>query len=175
MALTITEALAEIKTIDARITRAQDFVRTYLVRQRKIIDPLDSEGGSVAAIERQRQSLRDLRERRIALRSAIARSNQNMPVTIEGVSRSVADWIVWKREIAPGLRQEYASLAGYLDGIRTQARQKNISVGGDAPDDVIVNVQELALSEERDLLEKILGTLDGQLSLINARTEIEVR
>lgn len=177
--VTITEALAEIKTIGARLGKIQEFIKTYAFRDERARDPLEREGGSVAQIQRQRQAAKDLRERQIQLRSAINRSNQSTMVTVEGTARSVAEWIIWKREIAPGLRAEMNAFVLQLDMARNQARKANVSVvqnqeSARNPGDIVSNLPEIELANERDLLEKILGTLDGQLSLNNARTLIEV-
>ena len=43
--ITITEALAEVKTIEKRVTKKQDFVASHVLRQEMIKDPLAEQGG----------------------------------------------------------------------------------------------------------------------------------
>ena len=50
--LTITEALAEIKTLEKRIQKKQEFVGSFLYRQEQFKDPLAAQGGSPAALPR---------------------------------------------------------------------------------------------------------------------------
>ena len=51
MALTITEALAEIKTLAKRIEKKRQNIGQFLVRQEGVRDPLEREGGSVAFVQ----------------------------------------------------------------------------------------------------------------------------
>lgn len=44
--LTITEALAELKTLDKRILAKQGSIPNYLVRDDRVRDPLAKDGGS---------------------------------------------------------------------------------------------------------------------------------
>ena len=74
--MTITEALAETKTIDKRISKKRTFVTDYLFRQDALRDPLEKEGGSVAAIEATRQAIGDLEKRLVDIRRAIARAHR---------------------------------------------------------------------------------------------------
>lgn len=50
--MTITEGLAEIKTIGKRIEKKRTFVLNYVARQNMFVDVLAKEGGSEAAIWR---------------------------------------------------------------------------------------------------------------------------
>lgn len=55
MAITITEALAEIKTIGKRIDSKKQFVTSHLARQDGVKDPLEKDGGSAELLKRERQ------------------------------------------------------------------------------------------------------------------------
>jgi len=176
--ITITEALAELKTIDKRIEKKREFVLTYLLRQEMFKDPLEKEGGSVSAIRRELQAVGDLEERKVAIRRAVQKANELTTVTIGRFTRSVADWLVWRRDVSPGQSQLLTVLRTRIDGARREAIQRggNLSAGGDGArsGDVIVNVNEQELARDIETLEEILGTLDGQLSLKNATTVIDV-
>src|SRR4051794_20067573 len=118
--ITITEALAELKTIDKRIEKKREFILGYLLRQGMFKDPLEKDGGSVAAIKRELQAVRDLEERRITIRRAIQQANERVTVTVGKQTRSIADWLVWRREVAP-------KQSAFLSGLRSrieQARQE---------------------------------------------------
>lgn len=179
MALTITEALAEIKTIAKRISKKQEFVSGYLYRQDNMRDPLDNQGGAKTAIAAERQGIADLGARVVRIRAEIQKANANTVVTIGGITRSIADWLVWRREVAPGVRTFNGQLRNALAQIRAQAAQKGVPVRGAdqpaaSPADIVVNIDEQALAKEAETVEEVLGTLDGILSLKNATTVIDV-
>lgn len=179
MPLTITESLAEIKLIGKRLEKKREFITQYLGRQDGLKDPLANEGGAPAAIARERQAITDLENRLVAIRSAIQGANATTILTIEGQSRSLADWLVWRREVSTAQVAFVQRLRQQVLGARREASQKGLTVRSsesDAtnPTDIIINVDEAALAKEAEQLEVILGTLDGQLSLKNATTIIDV-
>jgi len=177
MALTITEALAEIKTIGKRIEAKRNFVNGILWRPEALKDPLEKDGGSYQAIRRERQSIVDLETRAVMLRRAIQGANEATLVSINGSSRSIADWLVWRRDISPGTKAHLAAMRQALANMRTQARQQGVNIAATADaaqrNDVIVNVNEQELANEIEQLEDTLGQLDGQLSLKNATVIIQ--
>jgi hypothetical protein len=176
--ITITEALAELKTIDKRIAKKREFVLTYLLRQEMFKDPLEKDGGSVSAIKRETQSINDLEERKIVIRRAVQQANERNTVAVGRQTRSIADWLVWRREVAPVQQQFLANIRARIEQARTEAARKGAGLSGSAetakPNDVIVNVNEQELAREIEGLEDVLGTLDGQLSLKNATLMIDV-
>ena len=172
--ITITEALAEIKTLDSRIAKKREFVYSHLYRQDFMKDPL---GDSKEEIRQTRQSINDLEERKVQIRRAIADENTNIFVTIGGTNRSVAEWLIWRREVSSDYKRFLSELNSRLSTVRQDAMRKGVLfTEGEtqSPQDVVVNVNEQELSEEIESLETVLGTLDGQLSLKNATVEIEV-
>lgn len=178
-ALTITEGLAEIKTIQKRLAKKQEFIKAFLFRQDQMKDPLDKDGGSFQAIKRERQSIADLHTRLISIRTAILKANMETTITVGKQARTIEEWLIWRRDVAPALKQLLGDMHGSLKQMRQQVMQKGLQVvtGGAAatnPTDVVVNVNEQELSEEIEDAETVLGTLDGQLSLKNATVLIEV-
>jgi hypothetical protein len=175
---TITEALAELKTIDKRIEKKREFVLTYLLRQEMFKDPLEKDGGSVSAIKRETQSIHDLEERKITIRRAVQRANEQNSVTVGRQTRTIADWLVWRREVAPIQQTFLANIRTRIEQARQEAARKGAGLSASAeaakPNDVIVNVNEQELAREIEGLEDVLGTLDGQLSLRNATLTIDV-
>jgi len=175
--LTITEALAETKTIDARIVKKREFIASSLYRQEQLKDPFEKQGGAVAVISQERQSIADLSERKIQLRRAIQVANESTQVTIGKTTRSISDWLIWRREVAPGLKDMLASFATGIRTIRAEAQRKGMAIvtTGDLaqkPTDLILHIDEKQLAEQIEDLELVLGQLDGQLSLKNATTVV---
>lgn len=175
--ITITEALAEIKTIDKRLAKKREHVMNHIYRQEMLKDPFQKDGGSVVMIERQMQAVGDLEERKVAIRRAIQVANGKVEITVGGRTRTVADWLVWRREVAPGLQLFLGEINSRLARVRQQAMQKGVAVvagEGQKPEDIIVNVNEGQLAEGIESLETVLGTLDGLLSLKNATVTIDL-
>jgi hypothetical protein len=177
MGITITEALAEIKTIGKRVSAKRDFVNGLLYRQDAVRDPNEKDGGSIAVVARERQGIADLEERVVVLRRAIQRANETTDVTVNGKTRSIADWLVWRRDVAPGCKQHLLHMRQNLLNLRNQLRPQgaNVVAPGEAKqfNDFVVNVNEAELAVEIENLEDILGQLDGQLSLKNATITLE--
>jgi hypothetical protein len=177
--MTITEALAEIKTAQARIVKKRETIRQYTARQDALKDPLVAEeGGSAGFIRRESQAIADLEARIVALRAAIQRTNQTTTITVSDVTKTIADWLTWRREVLPNREGFYTQLRGALAAVRQQAAQKQLAVVGPNQSatqltDVIVNVDEKELADEIERMETIKGGLDGQLSLKNATVQIE--
>lgn len=177
MGITITEALAEIKTIQKRLEKKRAFIDGFLFRQDGIKDPLEKDGGSFQVVARERQAIADLEARIVAIRRGIQSANETTPVIINGVTRSVAEWLVWRRDVAPGAKQFLEHMRTKLGGLRNQAQKSGsavVAAGSQAEKatDYIVNINEQELAAEIERLEDTLGQLDGQLSLKNATVPI---
>jgi hypothetical protein len=181
MAITITEALAEIKTIGKRVEKKRDFVLSYLYRQEGLKDPLEKDGGSVEAIRREIQAINDLENRVVTLRRGIQHANDKTEVTIKDNVMTIADWLTWRRDVAPSVQTFQHTMRQRLAMVRETAKRGGsqvigamASVSTDAkPTDYVINIDEAELARKIESLEELLGVLDGQLSLKNATIMIE--
>lgn len=126
-------------------------------------------------IQRETQAIGDLLDRTIQIRKAIQVANQANVIKVKDTSRSIADWLCWRREVAPGMKQHLEAVQKILNDLRQKAQQKGWTVNAiePKPQDLIVNVNEAALASELETMEEILGLLDGQLSLKNATIVVE--
>ena len=179
MKITITEALAEIKTIGKRLEKKRESVFQYIGRQEGIKDPLEKSGGSEKFIKQETQAIGDLESRIIALRSGIQRTNDVTTVTIGTISRTISEWLIWKRDVLPKSKEFLGKFRQVIQGIKDNAkRQGNMVVAKgetpQAPTDVIINMDEAKLASQIENLEEVIGSLDGQLSLKNATTFVEI-
>ena len=176
--ITITEALAALKVLEKRIMNKQTAITPYLVRQDGLRDPLEKGGGSVQAIARERQALRDLETQKVAIRTAIQQINQVTDIEILGQKRTIAQWLTWRKDVAPGQVKFLTTMRQGILTARTNATRQGAGVveaGKDAkPTDLVINVDEAELAKEHEELDTILATLDGQLSLKNATVLIEI-
>ncbi len=174
--MTITEALAELKTIEKRIENKKTFVKNNLARQEMIKDPLEKEGGQNSAVNSEVQSMMDLLNRRIAIRRAIQLANQQTIVQIKTMQMSVYDWIVWKREVMPVLKQLFNDISNQIAALRRDTTNKGLKIADGtnaSPNDIIININEKWLKENIEYISEVEGTLDGQLSLKNAVVLVE--
>lgn len=177
MSITITEALAEIKTIGKRMEKKREFIFQYIGRQDGLKDPLEKEGGSAALIAKEMQAVGDLETRIVALRRGIQRANDATQVTVAGQTKPISDWLIWKRDVSPKAKEFLTKMRVSINAARDQARKQGVSIVGPGeaaarPTDVILNVDEAALAKAIEAHEGALGDLDGQLSLKNATVMI---
>jgi len=178
--ITITEALAEIKTIGKRLSKRRQFVMDHLVRVDRMKDPHEDKGGSKKVIEQELQGIKDLEGRIVGIRSAINKANQTTELTIGKITRSIADWIIWRREVSAGEKQFLSVMREAINKTRGQriGLQMPIRAAG-SPADIQesgfeINLDEKHLAEDIEAIEEVLGSLDGKLSLLNATTTIQV-
>lgn len=184
--LTITEALAEIKTINKRLEKKRQSIIPYVARDVRIKDPMEKDGGSAKFIVQERQSINDLENRIIRIRTEIQKSNLVALMTVGGVggeARTVSEWLTWRREVAEGQKSLLNGITKGINSLRTEAQKvggrvvghnvANVNIEQSSPPEVAVFVDEVALLKELDRHEQTLGELDGKLSLFNATTIIE--
>lgn len=177
--ITLTEALAELKLIKSKIEKKKAFILNNIGRQEGAKDQLLSSGGTKVVLESEMQSVRDLQERMVRIRSSIATANSNATVEIGGVKRTIADWLVWRRDVAPLIRDMEKAIAGGILHIKQQAQKSGFKIvqnnqAPEMPTDVIIELDEKKLADSSEKTQEILDTLDGKLSLHNATVQVEV-
>jgi len=177
--ITITEGLAEIKTIGKRIAKKEQTVWGCLYRHDVIRDPHAKSGGSAAVVERELQGIKDLEDRIVSIRRAIREANAATEISVCGTTKSIEEWLTWRREVAPGMQHRLANMRARINAVRDKGQKEGFAVlqGGQAASkelDVIVNLDEGDLAKQIEGLEETLGTLDGQLSLKNATVALEL-
>lgn len=168
--MTITEAFAELKTIQARLKKKREFIGAHLIYPDAIKDPLVGDGGTLQVVQREQQAISDLQERLIRIRSAMQAANLATTITVDGKTRSIAEWLAWRKDLQDGERSFLATVRRSIDNVRNNIRAK----GEDPSKAVVVNIDEGDLGTRMESLETIASTLDGQLSLKNATVVIEV-
>jgi hypothetical protein len=178
--LTITEALAELKTLGSRIEKQRGNIMRYLGRDAALRDPLERDGGSVEYIKRQLQSVRDLEERIIKIRTAIQTANNQNNLALGNETRTVGEWLAWRREIAPRQEAFVTNVISVISQARTRAVREGARVvegrptEGSGDREYVFNVSETDVAEEAERLTELLGTLDGKLSLFNATVSLDI-
>ncbi|MGL4557996.1 MAG: hypothetical protein ACRCV5_10865, partial [Afipia sp.] len=143
-------------------------------------DPYEKDGGSEVMMKKEMQSLKDLRLRLIAIRSAIAVANTTIKLKIGEDERSIFDWLTWRREIYPTQIKYFRDLLEQLSRYQKQEHERptvtNIP-GSEKPVlvEYVYSIDRKTLQDHIDAIEEQHGKLDGLLSLKNATTEIEVK
>lgn len=175
--ITITEALAELKTLASRIEKKRNSVNRYFARDGQMKDPLADElpGGTKEFVKRERQAIGDLEERIIRIRVRIQAANVATALEVNGVTRTIGEWLAFRREVAQGRKGFLDVMAGHLNAVRMEAKKAGRAVSTEErPADVVIAVSETELAAEIEAHATLMGTLDGRLSLINATTTIDV-
>lgn len=184
MSMTITEALAEIKTIGKRLEKKKQAVLSNIGRDSRLKDPLDD---SVAFVKQERQAIEDLEKRIVAIRSAIQRSNLATNCTVGDNTFTVQEWLNFRREVASNRQMFLAEINQAVKNIRDKVSREGgrvsfaaaaaVATSGDGdkkPIEILLHLDEKELLSQQEGLEKTLGDLDGKLSLLNATTVVEV-
>lgn len=184
MQITITEALQEIKTIVSRIEKKRKNLGLYIARDARVRDPFEASGGSAKYVKEERQSILDLEIRIIKVRTEIQKSNLTKQLTVGDQTKTVSEWLTWRREISSGQQAFTNQVAVGLKKMREDTQKKGgkvtalanaeVNFDANAPADLIVNLDERDILKEADYLEQTLGALDGKLSLFNATTTIDI-
>src|SRR5437016_12339271 len=178
MSMTITEGLAELKTLDKRIAKKRESIAPFLWRQEGVKDPI-KDVGSVVWIQQERQAINDLEKRKVEIRTKIQMQNLFSTIKIEGIEKTVQEWLNWRKDVAPGQKGFIENMRRVLNETRKNAMSKGLSIRGltETPTDmrdIVINVDEAELAKEAEQMETVLGTLDGRLSLNNATATIDV-
>lgn len=184
----VTQGLAECKTLLARIAAKEKGIQSYLARQAIVIDPHAGEThneltGSAAFVAKELQSVHDMRIRYVDIRSAVHKQNDLtwINLTLPGgtrISKTVTGWLSWRKDLSAGEIQSLKTYRTLCDQARRESTRRDgkvVTQGQGAPseNDIVFHIDETWLAQKLDDLEYILGTLDGELSQVNATTNIE--
>lgn len=175
--ITITEGLAEVKTINARIVKKREAILQHLARDARLKDPYAADGGSGEFVKRERQAISDLEGRIVAIRCAIQAKNLATSVTIGTTTKTLAAWLNWRREVSQKSKEFLGVLSRTIAGIKQEAGKQQMRVTATEtgqPSEIVINLDEPQLARDVEGIEEVLGNLDGKLSLLNATTTIEV-
>lgn len=189
MTETITEALAEIKTIEKRLEKKRQAVANNLARDSRLRDPLASADGMTSEkfIAQERQAIEDLEKRIVHIRTAIQRKNFETPCKVSETTMSIQEWLNFRRDIADKRKLFLMTMTSQVRSLREQAQQKGarvtgvgissqaiVQAGDKPPVELILHLDEKQLLQSTEQHEQIMGELDGKLSLLNATTVIDV-
>lgn len=171
--MTVTEALSKINLTQKKIADKRTAMQSYIVRPEMMRDPLEGDGGSEKFVTETRQAIRDLEQYLVNLRLAVAKANTSTQLTVCGETKIIAEWLVWRRDIAPNYKTELRQIVSAIQNDRSRYGQATRQ-STEAPPQVVVNLSEVELHKEVEQYTTIMEELDGQLSLKNATTFVEI-
>lgn len=176
--ITITEALAEVKLIDKKVAKKKEIVLSNVVRARHAKDPFERDGGSEQYLTREIQAITDLERRKVKLREAISTANLNNSLTIGERTDTIHNWIVWKREIAKSsgefAKQIHVGIKSHMTSSSSKPQVYQDDEGKQKIVEWVYGLDYPIYIAKDQQHQSYLDELDGKLSLLNARIEVEV-
>lgn len=176
--ITITEALSEVNLLKKKIEKKKETVLANLAKAKHMPDPFKDDGGSFIANKANLQSIQDLNHRLIRIRSGISSANLTNSITLGNESRTIADWLTWKREVSQS-ETKFLSDLTQRDRANREHWSKSPQVYKDDTGATHLvefesNIDYASVIKQAETLGDQLEKLDGQLSLKNATITIEV-
>lgn len=166
------EALKELPLIEKKVARNVEKLREYAsaVDNGKVDLKFSTEALQRKEIESLLQSSNDLANRADKLRRAIALTNANTNVTIKGETRTILEWISFRRNT---FQLRLSALQALSDTASTQQMRNT-------PVDPAVGIRVVRFYDEKNKNEKIedlhnlYDAVDSTLEIVNATTDIVV-
>lgn len=176
--LTITEALSEVNLIKKKVGAKQQKVLGALVRPAHTKDLYESDGGSKKMIESEAQAINDLNRRLAKIRSAISDANLSNEITLGEDTRTIHDWLTWKREIVNSqihfTKSVHTTVKNMMDKIAKEPQVYVNEEGKQSLVQAVPNVDMAYWVRQEEILNEKLEQLDGKLSLKNATINISL-
>lgn len=176
--ISITEALAELKLIDNKITKKRNWVLQNLTRPGHLPDPLVDKGGMAAVVSSELQSINDLFLRIVKIRGAIMAANLVTSATVLGKTRTIYEWLVWKKEVARRLvdfnESVYSNTKREIDQVAQKPQAAKTEDNKTVILELIPNSNYMEHATIAADVVEMIDKLDGVLSLINATTLIKI-
>lgn len=175
----ITEAMSEVKLCVKKIQSNRDFVLRNLRREEWRKDPFEKDGTTQEAqVQQALQAIMDLERRIVALKNGINKTNLTQMIELEGRTMSVAEWIIWKREVLPLRKQMLSVFANQIANTAVEGMSPARRFVGQTEQgpqtNWYINVSDKWLLAELQMLETIEQRLDARLSMMNANVEVEL-
>lgn len=175
--ITISEALAELKLTKKKIEQKRQFITTNTLRSAIVKDPFETEGGSLKKLRQERQAINDLSQNYLDIRTAIQNANSTHSLTVENETKTITEWLIWRRELAEDTALWYRHLTKELDDNKRKMLNtgKSLTSSQDSSNinEVIINFPESEIFDEYQKLVTINERLDGKLSAFNATTVVK--
>ncbi len=178
---TISEAMAELKLINAKVEKKIDFIKSNCVSYNHAEDPYKKEGGRQELIKQEEQAVNDLLKRYELIREKIMKANLDTDITINDTTKSIYSWLVWRKDVKENQERLYKTYE-IAENKNSELEARPQSYKKEEKDGTVINefiklTFNIKLDKYRKELENISDAfekLDGILSLKNATIFIEV-
>lgn len=167
----ITEGLAEIKTLIKRIEKNREFIARNFVTTSNVVDPYAESGGLQKKVSETIQATTDLMKRIVKIRSAINTANATNRIKIGDYEQTIGEWLIWRRDILPLLRDWERFLLQNLEQAKTHTLPANWV---EQKVQLIISVDEKEITQYFTNILLTNEELDGKLSLANATIDLEL-
>lgn len=176
--MTITEALSEIKLIEKKVEKKKEAIISAVSRIEHLADPYAPYGGSQEFCKRENQAIHDLWGRLIKFREAIAKANIEQTITVEGITKTISQWLAWKREVQEQSLSYFQEIKNNISTVmrqvETQPKFYKTESGEPSMVKVVFNVELSDINKQIENIVTIKEKLDGQLSLKNATVVVAI-
>jgi hypothetical protein len=169
----IVEALKRLRIIEKRVeARCKEITRYASGLSGPTYKPLfDTEERQRQEVKSLVQSALDLLKEYHALKRRIEVTNLLTIVTIEGESRSIAEWLIEKRKVSGMILAIYNALNEVAANASRREDRMYPSGGGATPQVTRFYSEEEKNKELRHVMDRT-EAIDGRLEVINATTEL---
>jgi hypothetical protein len=172
----LAEALTSIKTDKKKWETDKNFVMANVVRDDRLKDSLEAQGGTKTVLQRTLQSMEDHETQIVAKLYAIQGANREVKLTIGSKTKSVGEWIIWRREVAPMREKRFNELLSRIEQSKQMVNNPRYVAAAPGQDlKVLVEIDEKKLLDTMKEHQDIMGAIDSKLSVLNATTGIVVR
>lgn len=176
--ITITEALSEINLITKKLDDKRNAILPALFIASHVIDPYTDNKKYVA---QEMQSLTDFQARLTKIRALIQKANLEHNITIGETTKSITEWLAWKKEVATKEIDFLKKVNQRLLDQSMQAQSRPSVYQVQEADKQITKIVEYkyaldltTVTKRLEILNDIFENLDGQLSLKNATVTIDL-
>lgn len=175
--LTITEALSELNLIKKKVDNKRKVVAGSLLRAKHEKDAFENVGGIRQFIIGELQAIDDLDSRFLKIKGSIAKANIENLITINGFTKTIHDWLNWKRDLADTQKKFTFNLYSFPKGeLERLSKQPQIYLDEKQEKHLVEfesTIDYPSFLKKSEELNDTFDRLDGQLSLKNATIVVD--
>lgn len=175
--LTITEALSELNLIKKKVDNKRKVVAGSLIKAKHEKDAFENVGGIKQYITSELQSIDDLESRYLRIKGSIAKANIENSISINGFTKTIHDWLNWKRDLSDTQKKFVFNLYSFPKGeLDKLSKQPQIYLDDNKEKHLVefeATIDYPSFLKKSEELNDTFDRLDGQLSLKNATIVVD--
>lgn len=169
----IIEALKELPLIEKKIEKNNQLTKKYssalVVGEIGQFD-FETEEKQRVEVSALIQSTNDLLDRKAKIRRALAITNATVKVTINGVTRTITEWIEYRQKGIDAQIQAQMALDVFNGNQQLDLMQGRVDVGAGVK--LVRFFDEKSKNDEVSKLQDLKAAIDPQLEMVNATTDL---